>query len=708
VGLFGVAFAIVVYAAIGERRTTAPVERPSRLDPRAILESAGAAFQQFREAKQDFVVEAERQLTYEDGSTKFLGATITVRNRGGRDFTVSGREGQAGENEEELEIIGDVRLQASDGFIVTADRATFNKSDATVRVPGAVSFRKGGMSGSGSGMTYNQMADVLAIDENARVVVVDDAGQMQTQFTAAAGRLDRREKYLALEGNVHALRAEQVLQADRGVARLSDDGERITFIELRGNARVSGGSAFESMSARDIDLDYTDDGATLEAVALRGSGAVAMTGGAEGGEGRRFAGESLDMTLAPDASLTAVTGRGRVRIDMPAGSGAPGRVITAEAFDGSGEPGKGLTAALFTENVEYREEGGAARPARVARSTALRLALENEAVANALFTGSARFQDGALQGSGARADYDPSAGTLRLTGADAGGVPRVANADIQIEAESIDVTLDGPRMNAKGAVKTLLQRPQAAAKGGPAARDNEDRLPSLFQPGAAVNVNANALDYQDAAGKAVYTGNAALWQGETAIRGDVVTLDRTRGDLVASGSARSNIVMDTGVSVGRAAEIRFSDADRRITYEAPPPPPPLPPAPPGRAAGPAQRAPAPAQVSGAEGDLRAARIELVLAEAESRLERLEAYTDVNVRLDKRVATGDRLTYHADAGQYVMTGRATVPVRIVGECRDTRGRTVTFFKSADRVIVDGNEEARTQSSRGGPCPPPTTR
>ena len=112
-------------------------------------------------------------------------------------------------------------------------------------------------------------------------------------------------------------------------------------------------------------------------------------------------------------------------------------------------------------------------------------------------------------------------------------------------------------------------------------------------------------------------------------------------------------------------------------------------------------------MSGAEGDLRAARIELVLAATESRLDRLEAYTDVNVRLDTRVATGDRLTYHADAGQYVMTGRATVPVRIVEECRETRGRTVTFFRSADRVIVDGNEEARTQSNRRGPCPPSAT-
>ena len=49
--------------------------------------------------------------------------------------------------------------------------------------------------------------------------------------------------------------------------------------------------------------------------------------------------------------------------------------------------------------------------------------------------------------------------------------------------------------------------------------------------------------------------------------------------------------------------------------------------------------------------------------------------------------------------------ATVPVKIVEECRETIGRTVVFFKSADRIIVDGNEEVRTQSSRSGPCQTP---
>lgn len=689
VALFGAVVAVVVYAAMGEREKAAPIERPSRFDPRAILESAGAAFQQFQQARKDYVVECERQLTYEGGATRCISVTIKVRNRGGRDFEVSGREAQASDNNKQLEVTGDVVLKASDGLTVHAGSATFSEDDAIVRIPGPVEFEKGRLSGGGVGMTYNQMTDVLSLAEQARVRLVNEAGEPVHEFESGMATLSRQENYLALDGSMRALRGDQVLEADNGIARLTDDDERITFIELRGNARVAGGGVFDSMSARDINLDYTDDGSTLERVTLSGSAGIVMTG-EEGAPGRQFIGETLDLTFAPDSTLTSVVARGDVRVDLPAGAGVPARTVRAQTFDGKGEAGKGLTSGRFSDNVEYREEGGSASE-KIARSTALQIALANDAVTAAAFTGRVRFEDGQLQASGGQAQYDPVAGTLVVSGVESGVSPRVANEQIQIEADSVTVTLAGPRMLASGNVKTIL-RPR---RGG--AAEQADRLPGLLQQGSAVNANAITLDYQGAAGRAVYTGNATLWQGETAIRADALTLDRRTGVLLAAGAARSNLVFDTGVSVGRSVEIRYDDRARRISYG-----PRVPTGAPGAAPI------APSQVSGPQGDLRAARIEVALAGNESRVERLEAYTDVNVRLDTRVATGDRLTYHADDERYVMTGIPTVPVKIVETCRETVGRTVTFFKTADRIIVDGNEEVRTQSSRGATCTQPAAR
>src|SRR5690349_8338828 len=127
VAAIGIAAAVVVYATMGERTKLVPATAPARIDPKAVIESSGNVVQQVRGTKQDYLIEAERQLTYEGGLTKLVGVKVTVRNRGGRDYVVTGREAQAGENQKELQLAGGVELKASDGFVVRADSATFNQ-----------------------------------------------------------------------------------------------------------------------------------------------------------------------------------------------------------------------------------------------------------------------------------------------------------------------------------------------------------------------------------------------------------------------------------------------------------------------------------------------------------------------------------------------------------------------------------------------------
>ena len=112
----------------------------------------------------------------------------------------------------------------------------------------------------------------------------------------------------------------QVIEATQGLARLTEDDQHITDVELRGNSRVvGGGKGVDSMSARDMNLHYAADGRTLEQAQLVGGGAVALTG-QNGSPGRQFLGETLDIVLAPDGSLTKATGRERVRLECHAPS----------------------------------------------------------------------------------------------------------------------------------------------------------------------------------------------------------------------------------------------------------------------------------------------------------------------------------------------------------------------------------------------------
>ena len=680
----GITAAVVVYATMGERAKPVPFNEPTRIDPKAIIESSGNVVQQVRGARQDFLIEAERQLTYEGGSTKLLGVKITVRNRGGRDYVVSGREAQAGENQKDLHLTGGVELKASDGFTLKTDNAAFNQDSGLMTAPGAVTFERDRLSGSGLGMSYDKNTDVLSLTEQSHVMLRDEQGKTTLEFTSGKSTLDRMAHTLALDGNVHALRDEQVIEAAQGLARLTADDQRITDIELRGDSRVTGGgSGVDAMSARDMNLHYAADGRTLEHAQLIGGGAVALTG-QNGSPGRQFIGETLDMLLAPDGSLTKATGRENVRLDLPASADAPARSIKARTLDADGVAGKGLTAARFAENVEYREESGKSSSARTARARALTATLDNDAIDSALFTGAVKFEEQGLQAAAGEARYDPAVGSLRLSGVEGGVVPRVADDQVTIDANTIDVALQGRLMKAAGGVKTML-------------RASKSKLPGLLKQDQPANVNADALDYQGAAGQAIYTGNATMWQGETAVRADKVTIDQSKGDFLGSGNARSTIVLDTGVSVAHASDIRYDDAAHTITYASTP-----------NAAG---AITAPAQLSGPQGDLRANRIQVILAPTGGHITRLEAYTNVSLKLDMRSAVGERLTYFADDDRYLMSGAGTKSVKVVESCRETTGRTLTFFKSTDRIIVDGNEEIRTQTRNGvspGCAPPPASR
>ncbi len=704
----GLAFAVALFFFIGERESVVPPPAPARVDPKAIIESSDAIFRQVRGIEQDYEVKAQRQLMYDDGSSKLIRPEIAVRGREGRDFVMTGDEAIAGDKHRDVTVSGAVSLAASDGFELHTDRATFSESDGIVRAPGALTFRRGGMSGDGVGMTYDKNTDVLIIADQSHVTLADASGSTIMEFTGGSATLARRDNYLLIERGVHALRGEQVIDTDRATARLTESDEQITFIELRGNSRVAGGSdAFDAMSARDIDLDYTDDGTVLEGVVLNGSGAIALTG-QKGAAGRQLAGESLNIALASDGTATAVTGRGNVRMDLPAAKGTPTRRVSAQLLDAMGEPGRGLTSARFTDDVEFREEAqGPKGVARVARSRSLRAALVDNDVSDALFSGAVTFSEQGLQAGAAEARYAPVAGTLALKGTDQGGGPRVADEQVEIKADAINVRLEGRHMTATGAPVRTTLRPKG--KG-------DARMPGLLEQGQPATADANALEYDGDTGHAVYAGTAKLLQGETAVYADRLVIDRAVGDLVATGTpttaARSHLSMDNGTSIGRAAEIRYEDAKRQVTYLGAIAPPAAPSKPGGEASAAGGRRPiavagpaAPtAQLSSPEGDVRSDLIVVSLAKSDNKVEQLEATGHVALKLDTRAAAGAHMIYHAADGRYVMSGLAGELVTVVENCRETRGKTLTFFKSTDRIIVDGNQEIRTQTkSGGGPCP-----
>jgi lipopolysaccharide export system protein LptA len=197
-----------------------------------------------------------------------------------------------------------------------------------------------------------------------------------------------------------------------------------------------------------------------------------------------------------------------------------------------------------------------------------------------------------------------------------------------------------------------------------------------------VYATAAALDYDRALRLAVYTADspaqARLWQGDTTVQADRVTVDDRTGNLAATGKAATTFLIEEkdvssgqvrrSPSIGSADDFLYDDEARKATYT-------------GRA-----------HVSGPQGDLRASRIVLFLADEANELERVEADTSVTLNDATRNVAGERLVYTEAEGRYVVVGS---PVKVVADCRETTGRTLTFFRSTNNITVEPNDEFRTQ-------------
>jgi LPS export ABC transporter protein LptC len=690
IALFGVVFAVFVARELKRRDPPAVVKPVVRSDPGAIVETRSGRTTHIPGNGQDIAVTYETQLTYEDGSSKLKGVTVEFGERNGpRTFAIAAKEGRLGKNATTMVLDGAVKLEGSDGMTVLTEHATYAETDAVVRAPGPVEMTRGRIHATGIGMTWDKTADLLTILDKAVVrLAPEPAADGTSDITAGTAVFARREKYLRFEGAVRLERNGQVSEADTVLMNLSPDEKRVETVELHQHARITSTSVtpggLQAMSGGQMHLKYRADGETLEHALVAGDASIQIAGDA-GNAGRQIVASTVDIALAPDGSTpTALLGRENVQLTFPPEPGRAGRTIRAANLDARGEPGKGLTRAVFSGGVQYRERGGDVD--RAVNSGTLDVGLKPgmSTIDDAQFSRAVKFEEPKMSAQASAAHYDPDKGTLALTGKEPGMLaPHVATEQIAVDAASIDVTLEGPKLKAAGNVRSTL-KPAANKPGEPA---NDVRMPAMLKQDQPVIVVAAGMDYDGTLSKGTYAGGAQLVQGQTSIKAESIVLDNKAGNLGATGGVVTTTVLDqTGKdkkkdrvpSTATAADFKYDDASRRMTYSKE------------------------AHMSGPDGDMTAARIELFLKPSGDELERAEAYEGVVLREQSRETKGSKLVYTTENEVYVVTGS---PVRIVDQCqRETIGRTLTFNKGADSIVVDGNAQIRTQTKGGnGNCP-----
>jgi lipopolysaccharide export system protein LptA len=688
--------ALLVAAAVGlaikRREATPPAPPVVRTDPKALIESTGGRAVRFNRAHEDIRVEYERQLTYQDGSTKLLGVKIAADNRGdGRRFVVTGDEGKIEKNESTLALNGHIKLVEGDGFTAEAGTATYDSRDTTVRAPGVVTFHHNRLSGSGIGMLYEKKADVLTILDKSEVKIAPDAaGNGAALVTAGTTVFQRAARDIEFDGGLRVTRGGQTIRAATGLAHLSMDEKRIEQLDLRERVRIDATAAsaggIEAMSGNAITLNYAADSEALERVAVNGDAVIRLAGGSSA-NGRQISGNAIDGKLGPDGQTpVALNARENVELSLPADENQAARTVRSQSLAATGDPedpARGLTRATFTGNVEYREKG--AKIDREAHAARLDVGLKDgvSAFDRASFSGGASFADQKITGSAASVRYDVDKGVLDLSGSEpASPRPHVFNDQITVDASNVGVALAGPSLEAWGDVKSVLQPPKKSAAG------NTTKLPSMLKQDQAVNIIADSLSYDGAASRATYDGRAQLWQGDTSIKADSIGIDDKSGDLIADGSVITTTTVEQTSkdkktervrSVATADSFKYEDARHKALYRGG------------------------VHMNGGQGDLTAEAIDLYLKSSGNELERAEASDSKNalvLREQGRMTTGSTMTYTSADDRYEIKG---APVSLTDQCgRVTSGRTLTFRKATDTIEIDGYQRVRTQTRNGDKC------
>jgi lipopolysaccharide export system protein LptA len=661
-----------------------------KLEAKETIRTIGGAVIQLKGASKNVGVEFKEQVTYEDGTTKLIGVKIGVDNRGGRNFVVTADEAHIGKDQSSFDAKGHVHLTSDDGFEANAETATYAEAEKIVKAPGPVTYKQGRMSGSGVGFLYDTQRNTLWLSDQAVVdfAKTDTADEMHVK--AGAAGFARTDRYMRFEKGTHLERAGQIIDSTDAMVFLFQDRDEPDRIELRGEARITGSAGLgtlQSMSARDLNLDYRDDGRSLQQATLAGNANIQMAP-KNGVPGQRMTGEFMDISLNEDGSLSNLSSRDNVVVTLPATKDTPARTIRSTSLTAKGAPGEGLTSMTFQDGVTYNEAATKEHGARAAKSRVLDAKLDGPtgALKEATFTGGFRFDENTMHATSETATYQIDAGRLVLAASKGATAPQIADDTLTIDAESLDITLSPRRMSGKGNVKTLLQ--PSAKKAG--QKDAVNR-PGLLGETEIVNVMADSLQYDEETRKGTYSGNARLFQGDTAIKGEQIVLDETKGDLSATSTIPATPVTTILVIVDpdaakdakptttlvQAATFTYSDQTRQAIYETL------------------------VHMNGTQGDLRAGKITLFLDKEKNSLTKLDAVGMVTASVDKRTTTGNDLNYSAADEQYVFHG---APVKMIdADCQETTGKTLTFFKSSARVIVDGNEEVRTQTKGGGKCP-----
>ena len=719
IAAFVVIFAAAVALSLRHGQKAPPQAPAPKGDPNAVVQTTGhGKYDRYDrgDPRPRLHIEFGSEATYADNRSVFGdGVDMELPDRNGRTIKVHSANAEVttppGHAVGHAVLKGGVTLETSDGITVKAAEATYDDTTGVAQIPGALTFSKGRMSGSGTGGTYDRTHEVLTILARAIVdVAPDDNASGAMHVTSDSAMMARLDHYMRFTGAVRFDGEGRVTTADLATAYLTVDNEKVQRMELRGNSVIvakPGEGGPQGMHARDMDMSYAADGRTLQSAHLVDNAALLLPGD-PGKPGRRVAGSAIDITLAPDGTtVTNLTASQNVQVDLPADGDLPARQIRSASLTAAGSAPSGIQSATFAGGVDYHEtraaQGTLDAIDRSARSERLDVKTKPGFgdIEQATFHSNVHFTNGDTTAQAPTAVYAIAADRLDLSpeAGDTGPAPHVSDGRVSVDARNIHMTLGAQTMLADTKVRSLMQqstpKDQKADQGrgattaaGSSSTPAPVRVPSMLKQDQPVNVQSNRLAYDAAKSVAVYSGNSRLWQegqNGTSIQADRIVLEDKTGNLHATTNVVSRMTLvearngstppstkQPEPTLTHANDLVYEDGKHQATYTGA------------------------VHMNGPDGDVTADRVDLFLSDDGGELERAEAEARpcpeecVVSRQESHRVYGTHLTYLAKDGLYTMVGN---PVKMYDDtapnCKLTEGATLTFDRNGNRSTASGN-------------------
>ena len=252
VGIAGLCLGAIVLLTLKDQLSIQEPNESLSLNPDLSFHSVDSVVTQVTGERRNLRVEAEQHFAYSDGSSRLDGVRVIVEDESGDQIIITSREGQVGQSEHQVEVTGGVILEASDGFSVHTEQASYDHRAGSVSISGPLTYSRGQLAGSAVGALYDDQNDLLRLSSKSHVTL----GRLDFSSDVAVladTSLSFSQDVLIQEGDWSTVTQAAYVQYDQAETH-------VELVQLREQARMENLSATPGsvvmMEAREIDLGY--------------------------------------------------------------------------------------------------------------------------------------------------------------------------------------------------------------------------------------------------------------------------------------------------------------------------------------------------------------------------------------------------------------------------------------------------------------------